>query len=120
MMSDLEGLPNMSPDDVPGIPSMPDRAPGPPRKINPIVMILAGCVLILVCGFFLLSVYGLASIGTKTQDEPGYWSQVLGRMFGVEDGGWVAIPSSVGVLLGVALVVFGMVKAVKRRRGSGT
>jgi hypothetical protein len=82
----------------------------------PTVMILAGIVLTLVCVFFLFLVYGLASMVPITSDEPGYWSLVLGRMFGAEHGGWLAIPASFGFLLGVTFVMLGMVKRGKRRR----
>ena len=118
-MNDLDRLPDMSPSDEPGIPSMPGRVPRSPRVTIPTVMILVGIVLTLVCVFSLFLVYGLASLGTITSDEPGYWSLVLGRMFGAEHGGWLAIPASFGFLLGVTFVMLGLVKRGKRRRGQG-
>jgi hypothetical protein len=118
-MNDLDQLPDMSPSDVPGVPSMPDRVRVSPRRTLPMVMILAGIGLALVCGFFLLVAYGLASRVPITRDDPGYWSLVLSRMFGVKDGGSVAIPASFGMLVGVALLGLGMVKAGKRRRVPG-
>jgi len=116
-MNDLDRLPDMSPSDEPGIPSMPDRVPRSPRVTSPMVMILAGLVLTLVCVFFLFLAYGLASLVPITTDDPGYWSLVLGRMFGAEHGRWLAIPASFGFLLGVTFVMLGMVKRGKRRRG---
>ena len=83
------------------------------------VMILGGIGLMIVCGFFLFVAYGLASRVPITQDDPGYWSMVLGRMFGAEHGGWMAIPASFGMLVGVVFLVLGMVKAGKRRREPG-
>jgi hypothetical protein len=71
-------------------------------------MVVSEVVLILACGLLLFFVYGLASI--VPEDEPGYWSLVLKRMFGLEHGGWVAIPSSLGLVLGVGLVLRGILR----------
>jgi hypothetical protein len=112
-MSDLDGLPDMSPIDEPELPWMPDRLPRSPRMTIAMMMILAGIVLTLLCGFLLFVVFGLASM--VPEDDPGYWSVVLDRMFGAEYGGWVAIPASMGFLLGVILVVLGGFKVGKHR-----
>jgi hypothetical protein len=112
-MDDLDRLPNMSPTDDPRIPLMSGRAARPLRMTTPRRMILGGMTLTLVCGLLLFFVYGLASMVLENNAE--YWSLVLGRMFGLEHGGWVAIPALFGMLLGVVLVVLGLVKAGKRR-----
>ncbi len=80
----------------------------------PIVMILAGIGLILVCGFLVVAVYGVASM--VTGDDPESSSRAWGWAFGIDRGGWAAIPASFGILLGVAFVALGLVKAVRRRR----
>jgi hypothetical protein len=69
-------------------------------------MILLGIGLIVGCGVLLFFVYGLASM--VPPDDPGYWSLVSRRMFGLEHGGWVAIPTMLGLLLGVILVSVGI------------
>ncbi len=113
-MDDLDRLPNLSPMDEREIPPMPRRAKRPKQMTLSIAMILAGTVLILVCGFLLFAVYGPAS--KAVGDDPESSARVLGWMFGIDQGGWVAIPASFGILLGVAFVALGLVKAGKRRR----
>ena len=83
----------------------------------PIAMILTGIVLMLVCGFLLFAVYGLA--GKAAGDDPESSSRVLGWMFGIDHFGWVAIPGTLGILLGVTFVALGIVKAGMRRREPG-
>ena len=71
-------------------------------------MIVSGVGLILACGLLLFFVYGLASM--VPDNEPGYRSLVLERMFGLKYGGWTTIPSCFGLLLGIGLVFCGMLK----------
>ena len=69
-------------------------------------MVLFGIGLILACGLLLFFVYGLSSM--VPPDDPRYWRLVFANMFGLDHGGWVAIPASLGVLMGIGLVGCGI------------
>jgi hypothetical protein len=71
-------------------------------------MVVAGLVLTLVSGLLLFFVYGLASL--VPPDDPRYWSLVLERILRPEYGGWVAIPSLLGLLMGIGLTLFGFLE----------
>ena len=104
---DLERLRNMSLGD--------DRVPPPPDQVREAsrdrirtAMILGGGGLTIFCGLLLVYVYGLASMIDPR--EPGYWSQVAEKMFGLKYGGWATVRALTGMLMGGAMVVFGMRK----------
>jgi hypothetical protein len=104
----LDSLAHLSPVDEPDIP-LGTRGPrrGPWMTTRG-VMIVAGVGLVLTCGLVLFFVYGIATM--LPDDEPGYWSLVFEMMFGLKYGGSVAIPSSLGILLGTSLILFGILR----------
>jgi hypothetical protein len=57
----------------------------------------------------LFFVYGVATTLVR-DNEPGYWSQVSERMFGLKYYGWTTIPWCFGLLLGISLVFCGILK----------
>src|SRR6516165_6150147 len=95
----LERLPRMSPVDDPVLPSGSGNRRRGPRVTSREFMVVAGLVLTLVSGLLLFFVYGLASL--VPPDDPRYWSLVLERILRPEYGGWVAIPSLLGLLMGI-------------------
>ena len=103
---DLDRLPRMSPVDEPAVPAGAGGLRRRPWITIQEAMIVSGVGLILVCGLLLFFVYGLATM--VPDDEPGYRSLVLERMFGLEYGGWTTIPSSLGLLVGIGLVSCGI------------
>src|SRR5690242_6102685 len=108
-MGDLDRLPRMRPVEDPVPSPTGDRTGRPPRGDPRTARILTGIALILGCGVLLLFTYGYATMAADPTGEPSaYWSKVWGGMFGLADGGRIAWPASVGLLLGVALVVRGL------------
>jgi hypothetical protein len=104
----LDRLPRMTPVDEPAVFSGAGGVRRGFRMTKQELVIVSGVVLILSCGPLLFFVYGLASM--VPPDDPLYWSHVLATMFGLKYGGWVAIPSSFGLLLGIGLVLLGIFK----------
>lgn len=102
----------MSPADLPIVPTAEDLPRRSPWML-PVAMVACGVGLILVSGFFLLWVFALATM--ISEDEPHYWSVVLGRMFAPQYGARVAIPSCFGLVLGFALFSIGFYKAGAKR-----
>jgi hypothetical protein len=109
---DLDRLHKMSPIDGPEIPPRSARVRRPPWMTRQIGMVLTGVGLILVCGFLLFYAFELASM--TNPNDPDYRSEVLGKMFGLEYVGLVVRPATFGLLLGLALIVFGIYRPLPR------
>ena len=65
---------------------------------------------IFVCGLLIFWMYGLASLTDTDPRDPRYWPEVFGKMFAFHYGGSVAIPASLGLVLGIALLLSGILK----------
>ncbi len=104
--NDLYCLPRMSPVEEPALPAQAGGEQRAPRMTRHQAMVLFGIGLILACGLLLFFVYGLSSM--VPPDDPRYWRLVFANMFGLDHGGWVAIPASLGVLMGIGLVGCGI------------
>lgn len=116
-MDDLDRLSRMSPADDPVIPPASDRGARRPRLDARMARLLAGFLLILVCGLLLLVAYGYATMATDPTLAPAaYWSGVRERLLGLDHAGRVAIPASAGLIVG--LVLFAMGSARTRRESA--
>jgi hypothetical protein len=73
-------------------------------------IVVFGLALIIVSGLLLFWMYGLASLTDTDPNDPRYWPEVLSKMFEIRYGGTVAIPASLGLGLGIALLSCGIFK----------
>jgi hypothetical protein len=72
------------------------------------VCLTAGPLLMILGGVPLLFVYAFASMVPPELAGWEYWSEVLSRMFNFSDAGWVSLFSSLVVLVGMGLFVWGL------------
>ena len=73
-------------------------------------LVVLGLALIFVCGLLIFWMYGLASLTDTDPRDTRYWPEVFGKMFAFHYGGSVAIPASLGLVLGIALLLSGIIK----------
>src|SRR5262245_52796084 len=105
-INDLDRLPDMTAIDEPAVPLSTGGQRRGLRPTKEVAMIVSGVGLILVGGLLLLFGYGLATMVVDDTD----WFLVLERKFELEYAGWMTIPSSLGLLVGIGLVFRGIFK----------
>jgi hypothetical protein len=107
----LERLTRLSPEDEQAIPLKVDGERRTPWMTRREKMVVFGLALIIVCSLLVFWMYGLASLTDIDPNDPRYWPEVLGKMFALRYGGPVAIPASIGLALGIAILSSGISKS---------
>jgi hypothetical protein len=109
----LERLTRLSPVDEQTIPFKADGVRRAPWMTGREKMVVFGLALIIVCGLLVFWMYGLASLTDIDPNDPRYWPEVLSKMFALRYGGPVAIPASIGLALGIAILCSGIFKTTR-------
>jgi hypothetical protein len=102
---DLERLRGMSAGEDRVMLSGHGHIPETPGTTGRTIMTVAGIALILGCAVLLFFAYGIAEKATDPSD-PAHGSHLLEKMFGLHDGGWLAVPGLVALVVGAALLFF--------------
>jgi hypothetical protein len=109
-MGDLDRLSRMMPVDEPVVPPTDPWSRRSWRTIRA-VMVLAGVVMMLVCGWILFIILGQALLLVDPElSGSAYWSEVSSRLFGPRFWRWLISPPCWGFVLGIVLVVLGLLR----------
>ena len=104
----LDRLTRLGPVNEQAIPLKVDAARRKPWMTKREKLVVFGLALIVLCGFLLFCTFELASMTDIDPSDPRYWPEVLSMMFSREYGGTLAIPASLGLGLGIALLCIGI------------